>query len=327
MRIQIFAILLFCTTLGLAQIPEQPSDYVTDAAGVLSDEEEDKLNKKLKDFEEKTTNQIFVLLTNTSGNEDFMELSEKTAEKWKIGQKGKDNGVFVAIFIDDRKLAIQVGYGLEGAIPDALTADIRLNQMNPYLKKKEYYEAVDHGTDALMQASKGEYVSEAPHEKEVLSQEEEIARNQRVGLIISLIAGLVFSGIILLIFRNKFNKLNEKEDTEANQKERKKLTRRAYWIGSVYVIFLLFVLNGYVGEIFGDMKKVLPIILVIPLFGFFIFHLLVLLLDLLEGSAISSTYSGSGRSRSSWSSSSSSSSSFGGGGGGSFGGGGSGGSW
>jgi uncharacterized protein len=327
MRIRIFVFFLFCTTLVPGQIPEQPSNYVTDAAGVLSDEEEDKLNNKLKAFEEKTTNQIFVLLTNTSGDEDFMELSEKTAEKWKIGQKGKDNGVFVAIFIKDRKLAIQIGYGLEGAIPDALTADIRVNQMNPYLKEKEYYDAVDHGTDALMQASKGEYVPEATEEEEVLSQEEEIARNQKVGLMISLIVGLVFSGIIFLIFRNKFNKLNEKEDTEANQKERKKLTRRAYWIGSVYVIFLLFVLNGYAGEVFGDMKKVLPIILIIPLFAFFIFHLLILLLDLLDGSAGSSTYSGSGRSRSSWSSRSSSSSSFGGGGGGSFGGGGSGGSW
>jgi uncharacterized protein len=323
MRIQIFAILFFWSILALGQIPDKPSNYVTDEAGVLSDDDEKKLNEKLKAFEDQTTNQIFVLLTNTSGDEDFMELSEKTAEKWKIGQKGKDNGVLVAIFIEDRKLSIQVGYGLEGAIPDALTTDIRLNQMNPYLKDKEYYEAVDHGTDALIKASKGEYTAEPL--PEVLSEEEEIARNQAVGMKICLIVGLIFSGIIFLIFKNKFAKLTE---SEADEKKRKKLIVRAYWMGAIYLIFFLFVLNGYFGTLFGDMKKVLPIILLFPLFGFFVFHLLVLLLDLLDGGG--STYSGSGRSRS-WSSgsswSSSSGSSFGGGGGGSFGGGGSGGSW
>ncbi|MBN1354392.1 MAG: TPM domain-containing protein, partial [Candidatus Omnitrophica bacterium] len=159
-------ILLFLGILSLASsisgaldIPEAPSGYITDNAGLLDAATRYSLNNKLREYEEKTSNQIFVATFPSLEGESLEDFSIRLAEKWKAGQKGKDNGLIVLIFRDDRKIRIEVGYGLEGVLPDALAGQIIRNIMAPYFAKGNYKEGIISGLSVIIGAIQGEYSS------------------------------------------------------------------------------------------------------------------------------------------------------------------------
>ncbi|MCB0853098.1 MAG: TPM domain-containing protein, partial [Bacteroidetes bacterium] len=102
----------------LAQVPDQPSNYITDVANLLSEEEETLLNSTLKSFEDSTTNQIFVLLTQSLQGRNIEELTIETATRWGVGQKGKDNSLLIAFYVLDHHIRFEVGYGLEANLTD-----------------------------------------------------------------------------------------------------------------------------------------------------------------------------------------------------------------
>lgn len=152
------------------QIPEL-TGRIVDLTNTLSFREVEKLEKKLKDLEDRKGSQIAVLIIPTTGLETIEEYSIKVAEKWKIGRKGIDDGVILIISKHDRRLRIEVGYGLEGVIPDAVAKRIIEEIIVPNFKKGNFYEGIDKGVDAIIKLLEGESLPKPKKEGEKLSQD------------------------------------------------------------------------------------------------------------------------------------------------------------
>jgi uncharacterized protein len=150
--------LVCCLAALAAQIPEKPTKYLNDYAGIVSAQTADRLNRTLEDFEKQTSSQILVViypkLPAGAALEDF---TLRAAEAWKPGLEKKDNGAILFIFRDDRKMRIEVGYGLEGAIPDLIAKRIIDNEISPRFRSGDFNGGVAAGANALMQAARGEY--------------------------------------------------------------------------------------------------------------------------------------------------------------------------
>ncbi len=140
--------------------PGAPTGYVSDFAGVLTDEQSADLNYKLSEFHASTSNDIAVAVIQSLGDENIDSYAEKLFKEWGIGNKDKDNGVLLLVAIQDRKLRIETGYGLEGALPDATAAKIISQTITPAFKQGAYYDGIDRGVDQIILATKGEYVGE-----------------------------------------------------------------------------------------------------------------------------------------------------------------------
>jgi uncharacterized protein len=153
------AILLFlgCFSSLALEVPPGPERRVTDRTGALTAEQIERLDQKLAAFERETTNQIVVLLIPSLEGDSLEDYSIRLAEKWKVGQKGRNNGVILLIVKNDRKVRLEVGYGLEGALPDALAGTIIRNEIGPRFRNGEFYQGIDAGVNAVMSAIKGEY--------------------------------------------------------------------------------------------------------------------------------------------------------------------------
>lgn len=152
-------LVLFTATLH-AEIPDAPHGYVTDLAEILNDGERQSLEQKLKQFEKETSTQIFVLIAPDLDGSDEFTATFETASKWGVGQAGKDNGILIALYMADRKIRIEVGYGLEGSVPDALASQIIRNTMVPHMRDGAPFLAIDQAVDNLIAATKGEYTVE-----------------------------------------------------------------------------------------------------------------------------------------------------------------------
>ena len=155
----ILIIVSFQAAWGLT-IPELNGKRIHDEAGILSTEEVSKLEAKLTEHEKSSSNQIAVLIMKSLEDENLEDFSMKVAEKWKIGQKGKDNGVLLLFFMDDKKDRIEVGYGLESVLPDAICKRILTKEVEPKFKEKKYYEGIDRETDKVFASITGEYQKE-----------------------------------------------------------------------------------------------------------------------------------------------------------------------
>ena len=141
-----------------AEIPEKPAKYVTDRAGILGGERVDELSRKLEQFERETSNQVLVWVDRKIPERFTLEdFTVRAAEKWKAGQAKTDNGAILFVFVDDRKLRIEVGYGLEGTIPDAIAKQIVDEEIVPRFRDDDYPGGIEAGVNALMAAAKGEY--------------------------------------------------------------------------------------------------------------------------------------------------------------------------
>lgn len=129
---------IFTTDIYAFSIPERPLDYVTDLADLISNDKEQALNMLLKNLELKTSAQIFIVTLKSLEGNSIESVSISIAEKWKPGQKGKDNGVLITIAFKERAYRIEVGYGLEGILPDSLVGSIGRKLLVPYFKEGNY---------------------------------------------------------------------------------------------------------------------------------------------------------------------------------------------
>jgi len=139
------------------EVPERPKSWVNDFTGTLSRDEILALEKKLMAFERETTNQIVVVLIPSLKGDNLEDFSIRLAEKWKVGQKGKNNGVILLIVKNDRRIRIEVGYGLEGVLPDALAGSIIRQEIAPRFRAGQFYQGIEAGIKAIMAATRGEY--------------------------------------------------------------------------------------------------------------------------------------------------------------------------
>ena len=146
----LFLCLVAVSVSHSAGIPERPLKYVVDLAGILDDATENRLNGYLQELEQKTTAQLVILTIKSLEGESIEDFSIKIAhDKWKLGQKGKDNGVLFLISVKDRKYRIEVGYGLEGVLPDSLVGSLGRNLLVPYFRKGDYSNGIFATTLAM----------------------------------------------------------------------------------------------------------------------------------------------------------------------------------
>lgn len=153
-----FSFLLFCYSVGFAQ-PQIPKlkMWATDLTNTLSQSELQDLNERLKSFQDTTSNQIVVLMIPSLENYPIEMLAEETATKNKIGTEKNDNGILLLIAKDDRELRLEVGYGLEGSVPDAIASSIIRNVIRPQFRDNNYYLGINDGINAIIAAIGGEY--------------------------------------------------------------------------------------------------------------------------------------------------------------------------
>ncbi|MHB0916509.1 MAG: TPM domain-containing protein [Thiobacillus sp.] len=132
------------------------SRRVTDLTATLSADQVAALEGKLAAFEAQQGSQIAVLLLPTTQPEDIAQFGIRVAEQWKIGREKVDDGVILIVAKDDRKLRLEVGYGLEGAIPDAIARRVIAETITPHFKAGDYYGGIDAGVQQLMRVIEGE---------------------------------------------------------------------------------------------------------------------------------------------------------------------------
>jgi len=146
-------ILLFACSIALASTPEPPAvprDYVVDLANIISAESQQQLNTFLRELEQKTSAQLLVLTVQSLDGQNIEEFAFNIKEKWKLGQKGKDNGVLLVVAVKDRKYRIEVGYGLEGVLPDSLVGSLGREYLVPYFRKGDFASGIIAGTLAMV---------------------------------------------------------------------------------------------------------------------------------------------------------------------------------
>jgi uncharacterized protein len=142
-------------------IPPKPAGYFNDYAGVVSKEQALALNEKLAQFERETSNQVLVAVFRKMETDSTIEdFTQRVAQAWGAGKKDHKNGTVLFVFIEDRKMYIQVGYGLEAVLPDATAFDITERHIKPYFKRNDYAGGLATGIDLICQAIRGEYTGD-----------------------------------------------------------------------------------------------------------------------------------------------------------------------
>src|SRR5918996_2763460 len=153
-------LLLVIHTLALA-LPVPPlRGRVNDYAGMVPPDKTQQLEERLARFETETGHQVAVLTIPSLEGDPIEDFSIRVAETWKIGQKGFDNGAILLIAQKERKLRIEVGYGLEGVFPDAIASRIIREVIVPRFREGNFSPGIEAGVDAILQVTKGESLPE-----------------------------------------------------------------------------------------------------------------------------------------------------------------------
>ena len=192
---------LWLAIASLAQADEiavpQLTARVTDLTGTLSQQEQAALEQKLMQFEQEKGSQIAVLLVPTTVPETIEQYALRVVEAWKLGRGKVDDGVLVLVAKDDRKMRIEVGYGLEGAIPDVIAKRIVSDVMAPAFRQGDFYGGIDAAIGYLTRLISGEGLP-APPQRQGGSQEAGFSEM----LPLLLFGGLILGGILRSIFGN-----------------------------------------------------------------------------------------------------------------------------
>ncbi len=139
-------------------IPPAPAAYFNDYAHVVSDSTASQLNQTLADFERQTSEQIVVaVFPRMQSDSSVDDYAVRVFRAWKVGQKDKNNGAVLFVFVQDHRMYISVGYGLEGALPDALCKRIIDEQIAPRFKAGDFSGGLTAGVQGILAATKGEY--------------------------------------------------------------------------------------------------------------------------------------------------------------------------
>ncbi|HVO11583.1 MAG TPA: TPM domain-containing protein [Vicinamibacteria bacterium] len=146
-------------------LPPPPKAHFNDYAGVVSAADAQRLDARLAEFEKQTSTQIVVAVFPKLTWPDLDEFTNRTAQAWGVGQKKLDNGAVLFVFVEDRRMKIEVGYGLEGALPDQLAARILDLEVRPRFRQGDWVGGLTAGIDAMMAATRGEYKAQAPAQK------------------------------------------------------------------------------------------------------------------------------------------------------------------
>jgi uncharacterized protein len=142
---------------GDVAIPPPPAHYFNDGAALVSAGDASRIDAKLRDLDEQTSTQIVVAIFPELPEPSLEDFTVRTAQAWRVGRKKLDNGAVLFIFVKERLSRIEVGYGLEGALPDAVCKDILQDRLAPEFRAGRYAAGIDAAIDAMIQATRGEY--------------------------------------------------------------------------------------------------------------------------------------------------------------------------
>src|SRR6266403_642201 len=184
---------LLPTCLHAAEvIPPKPDRYFNDYAGVVSREAAQRFNEQLAQFERETSDQVVVaVFPKMQSDSDIADYTQRVAQAWGVGQKERRNGIVLFVFIQDRKIFIQVGYGLEGALPDATAFDITERRIKPLFRNGDYQAGLATGIDLICKAIRGEYKGSG----------KTVADQHRRGGASGLLPFLIFVIVLIIISR------------------------------------------------------------------------------------------------------------------------------
>jgi len=233
-RLLLLLALAFVAPVRAADVP-QLTRHVTDLTGTLTAQQVDALDAKLVALEQRKGAQLVVLMVPTTGDQDIESYSLAVAEANKIGRKGTDDGILLLVAKNDRHDRIEVGYGLEGAVPDAATARIRRDYIESRFKQGDFYGGLDAGVDALIKLIDGEPLP-AP----------EPARRVRRGLDFG--HALLFGVILAIFLRRLFGRAHVLVRTPLG----------ALLTGGLLWLFIATVGAGILGAIVGGVVMLLP---------------------------------------------------------------------
>ena len=128
----------------------QPPKLVVDYTNTLAPDQIQALENKLVAFDDSTSNQIAIVIVESTGDRDISDFAVALGRAWGIGNKEFNNGILLLVAKADRKMWIATGYGLEGALPDATAKQIIENEIKPNFKENDFYRGLDEGTDAII---------------------------------------------------------------------------------------------------------------------------------------------------------------------------------
>ncbi|WP_295119930.1 YgcG family protein [uncultured Chitinophaga sp.] len=147
--------------------PKNPPQLVNDFAGVLLREDAAKLEQKLERYEDSTSSEIVIVTMRTIGDYEASEVAFKILREWGVGKKDKNNGLVILVAVDDRKVRIETGYGMENVVPDAIAYRIIDQQIKPAFREGHYYQGLDDAVNSIMKAAAGEYHAVPKKKKDV----------------------------------------------------------------------------------------------------------------------------------------------------------------
>jgi uncharacterized protein len=139
--------------------PPAPAHYFNDYAGVVTPDVAARLDQKLKAFDDQTSSQIVVAVFPELPSPSLEDFTVRAAQAWRVGRSKLSNGAVLFVFVKDRKMRIETGYGLEGALPDATAHRIIDERITPAFRNNDYAGGLEAGIDAMMAATRGEYTA------------------------------------------------------------------------------------------------------------------------------------------------------------------------
>lgn len=194
-KTSLYLLTLSSMLLGSTFYPSRIDRRVNDWADLLSTGQEAQLEQALRHFERETSNQIVVATFPSLEGENLEDVSIHMFQTWQLGQAGRDNGILFTVFETDREMRIEVGYGLEGDLPDVLAARIIRELVSPWFQQGNYFYGLSEGLKAIMAATGGAYEGILP---------ERSPQSQNSGGLFSLLLPLI---IILMISRGRIGPL------------------------------------------------------------------------------------------------------------------------
>jgi uncharacterized protein len=163
----LFVCFFFLSVQLLGQdIPAKPSGYVLDQVGLLQANEIQQLEQKLRGYADSTSTQFAIVLVATTGNSDPYDYAMEIGKTWGVGQKGKNNGVVILVSMNNRKIRIVTGRGIEDVLPDATCKRIITRILKPSFKRGSYFAGLDEATTEMMLRASGQFTADGKSDSE-----------------------------------------------------------------------------------------------------------------------------------------------------------------
>jgi uncharacterized protein len=215
------AIFLILSDFALAQgfkVPPTPDHYVTDSAGALSSDTRSSVENKLQAYERATGHQVIVWIGQTTGDVPLETWTGETAQHWKIGRKGQEDGAVLFLFMQDHKVRIEVGYGLESSLTDADAHRIIADVIVPHMRAGDPDAAVSNGVAAMLTTISPSYKGVTPPPEESPSQPSG-SEGLLIAIVFAFFGFLIFMIVIQVVRAMRYGYLVMREGPKAARRD------------------------------------------------------------------------------------------------------------